>query len=43
MTLLAGWLYTRGGGLAFDAMALSGGAALLLVVPLARALRVSRR
>lgn len=37
MMLLAGWLYARGGGLAFLAMAACGGAALLLVRPLARA------
>ncbi|MDR3537323.1 MAG: MFS transporter [Acetobacteraceae bacterium] len=37
MMLLAGALYARGGGLAFLAMAVAGGAALLLVRPLARA------
>jgi PPP family 3-phenylpropionic acid transporter len=43
MMLLCGWLYARGGGgLAFAAMALCGGTALLLVVPLARASRISR-
>jgi MFS transporter, PPP family, 3-phenylpropionic acid transporter len=39
MTLLSGWLYARYGGLAFLAMAATGGAALLLVAPLARATR----
>ncbi len=43
MMLLCGWLYARGGGgLAFLAMAVCGGAALLLVVPLARAIRGAR-
>jgi PPP family 3-phenylpropionic acid transporter len=37
MMLLTGWLYGRAGGLAFLAMAVCGGAALLLVRPLARA------
>lgn len=36
MVLLAGWLYARHGGLAFAAMAVVGGLALLLVRPLAR-------
>ncbi|MFL5289238.1 MAG: MFS transporter [Rhodopila sp.] len=36
MTVLCGWLYARSGGLAFLAMAVAGGAALLLVRPLAR-------
>jgi MFS transporter, PPP family, 3-phenylpropionic acid transporter len=36
MMLLSGWLYTRYGGLVFLAMAAAGGAALLLVAPLAR-------
>jgi PPP family 3-phenylpropionic acid transporter len=41
--LLCGWLYARGGGgLAFMAMAVCGGAALLVVGPLARAIRVAR-
>jgi PPP family 3-phenylpropionic acid transporter len=41
--LLCGWLYARGGGgLAFLAMAACGGAALLLIGPLARAIRVAR-
>jgi len=41
--LLCGWLYARGGGgLAFLAMAACGGLALLLVRPLARAIRISR-
>jgi MFS transporter, PPP family, 3-phenylpropionic acid transporter len=39
MMLLAGWLYARGGGLAFLIMALVGGSALLLVRPLNRAVR----
>lgn len=39
MMLLSGWLYARYGGLAFLAMAVSGGSALLLVRPLARAVR----
>ena len=43
MMLVSGWLYARGGGLAFVAMAVSGGAALLLAVPLSRAVRLSRR
>ena len=43
MMLLAGWLYTRGGGPAFLAMAVCGGAALSLALPLARAARLSRR
>ncbi len=42
MMLLCGWLYTRGGGLVFLAMAACGGAALLLVAPLARAVRMGR-
>ena len=43
MLLLCGWLYTHeGGGAAFLAMAVSGGAALLLVAPLARAVRPTR-
>ena len=37
--LLSGWLYARYGGLAFLAMAVSGGAALLRVRPLSRAVR----
>jgi MFS transporter, PPP family, 3-phenylpropionic acid transporter len=37
MMLLSGWLYAQYGGMAFLAMAASGGAALLLVGPLARA------
>jgi MFS transporter, PPP family, 3-phenylpropionic acid transporter len=42
MMLLCGWLYARGGGgLAFLAMAACGGAALLLVTRLARAVRVA--
>ena len=36
MMLLSGWLYARHGGLAFLAMAVSGGAALGLVAPLAQ-------
>jgi MFS transporter, PPP family, 3-phenylpropionic acid transporter len=36
MMLLSGWLYAQYGGMAFLAMAASGGAALLLVGPLAR-------
>jgi PPP family 3-phenylpropionic acid transporter len=36
MMLLSGWLYARYGGLVFLAMAAAGGAALLLVAPLAR-------
>jgi PPP family 3-phenylpropionic acid transporter len=36
MMLLSGWLYARSGGLAFLAMAVAGGAALLLVGPLRR-------
>jgi PPP family 3-phenylpropionic acid transporter len=36
MTVLCGWLYARFGGLAFLAMAATGGAALLLVRPLLR-------
>jgi PPP family 3-phenylpropionic acid transporter len=36
MMLLSGWLYARYGGLVFLVMAVSGGAALLLVRPLAR-------
>ena len=39
MMLLSGWLYARYGGLAFLAMAVSGGAALFLVRPLSRAVR----
>ncbi|OJW24334.1 MAG: hypothetical protein BGO51_07935 [Rhodospirillales bacterium 69-11] len=40
MMLLAGWLYAHGGGgLAFLVMAAVGGSALLLVRPLARAIR----
>jgi PPP family 3-phenylpropionic acid transporter len=42
MMLLCGWLYARGGGLMFLAMAVCGGAALLLIGPLARAIRVTR-
>jgi len=43
MLLLCGWLYARGGGgLAFLAMAISGGMAVLLVRPLARAVRATR-
>jgi MFS transporter, PPP family, 3-phenylpropionic acid transporter len=42
MMLLCGWMYARSSGLAFLAMASCGGAALLLVVPLARAARVTR-
>ncbi len=42
MMLLCGWLYARGGGLVFLAMAACGGAALLLVAPLARAIRAAR-
>ena len=42
MMLLAGALYARFGGLAFLAMAASGGAALLLVPGLARAPNVAR-
>jgi PPP family 3-phenylpropionic acid transporter len=34
--VLCGWLYARFGGLAFLAMAATGGAALLLVRPLLR-------
>jgi MFS transporter, PPP family, 3-phenylpropionic acid transporter len=37
LMLLAGWLYARSGGLAFLAMAVLAGGALLLVRPLARA------
>jgi len=36
MMLLSGWLYARHGGLAFLAMAVVGGAAVVLVRPLAR-------
>jgi PPP family 3-phenylpropionic acid transporter len=36
MLLVSGWLYARYGGLVFLAMAVTGGAALLLVGPLAR-------
>jgi PPP family 3-phenylpropionic acid transporter len=36
MMLLSGWLYARYGGLVFLAMAVTGGAALVLVGPLAR-------
>jgi PPP family 3-phenylpropionic acid transporter len=36
MMLLSGWLYARGGGGAFLAMAVVGGAALVFVVPLRR-------
>ncbi len=36
MMLASGWLYARYGGLAFLAMAVSGGAALALVAPLTR-------
>ena len=36
MLLLSGWLYARYGGLVFLAMAVTGGAALALVAPLAR-------
>ncbi|HEY3846421.1 MAG TPA: MFS transporter [Acetobacteraceae bacterium] len=42
MMLLCGWLYARGGGQVFLAMAACGGAALLLVGPMARAIRVAR-
>lgn len=43
MMLLCGWLYARGGGgLTFLAMAACGGAALLLITPLARTIRVTR-
>ncbi len=42
MMLLCGWLYARGGGLVFLAMAVCGGAALLLIGPLARAIPVTR-
>ena len=42
MMLLAGALYARFGGMAFLAMAASGGAALLLVPALARAPGVAR-
>lgn len=43
MMLLCGWLYARGGGgLTFLAMAACGGAALLLIIPLARTIRVTR-
>jgi PPP family 3-phenylpropionic acid transporter len=42
MMLLCGWLYAQGGGQMFLAMAACGGAALLLVGPLARAIRVTR-
>jgi PPP family 3-phenylpropionic acid transporter len=43
MLLLCGWLYARGGGgLAFLAMAVSGGMAVLLIRPLARAVRATR-
>jgi len=43
MLLLCGWLYARGGGgLAFLATAACGGAALMLVGPLARAVGVTR-
>jgi PPP family 3-phenylpropionic acid transporter len=41
LMLLAGALYARYGGLAFLAMAAIGGMALLLVWPLARAIRIS--
>ena len=40
LMLLAGWLYARYDGLVFLAMAVIGGSALLLVAPLARAIRV---
>jgi PPP family 3-phenylpropionic acid transporter len=36
MMLLSGWLYARYGGLVFVAMAVTGGAALILVAPLGR-------
>ena len=36
MMLLSGWMYARYGGLAFLAMAVTGGAGWLLVAPLAR-------
>jgi MFS transporter, PPP family, 3-phenylpropionic acid transporter len=36
MMLLSGWLYARYGGLVFLAMAVTGGAALVFVAPLAR-------
>jgi PPP family 3-phenylpropionic acid transporter len=36
MMMLSGWLYARYGGLVFLAMAVAGGAAVLLVGPLAR-------
>jgi MFS transporter, PPP family, 3-phenylpropionic acid transporter len=36
MMVLSGWLYARSGGLVFLAMAVTGGAALLLVRPLAQ-------
>ncbi len=39
MVLLAGWLYTRHGGMAFAAMAVAGGLALLVVPPLSRLTR----
>jgi PPP family 3-phenylpropionic acid transporter len=42
MMLLCGWLYARGGEQVFLAMAACGGLALLLVGPLARAIRVAR-
>jgi PPP family 3-phenylpropionic acid transporter len=42
MMLLCGWLYARGGGLMFLAMAACGGTALLLIGPLARAIRITR-
>jgi PPP family 3-phenylpropionic acid transporter len=41
MMLLSGWLYARGGGLVFIAMAVTGGAAALLVGRLARATQPS--
>ena len=41
LVLLAGFLYARFGGLAFLAMAVIGGAALLLVRPLSVSVRAA--
>ena len=41
MMMLSGWLYARYGGLVFLAMAVTGGAALLLIAPLARVTAVT--
>jgi len=42
MMLLAGWLYARSGGLAFLAMAVAAGGALLLVRPLAQTVATAK-